>query len=179
MRSVTTAGLPLAAALILSGTAALGQAPAPPSPQDAHYATFMSTDSVLCYDREKREALPPELAVSVCRKALAALETRRAALKNPKPYEAANFEFRQVLLLSGLGAAFASRDRAASPDTCNAIEQMWPLTLHLKSLSVGDVDAKWHAAYDKLSGSMIQVVTLCRETHGTPAGAIPLPPALD
>jgi hypothetical protein len=159
------------------GTAspAVAQSPITKAVQDGHYQSLWNPEGRLCFEREKRETLELEVAVNVCLKSLDTLAEKRGALRNPKPYELANFDYAESSLLTGLGAAYARRDRSDTTLTCAAMERLWVIAARLSATSKDAVSAEWYASYQRLPGSVLKVMVMCRSRNGAPEGAPPVP----
>lgn len=158
----------------IAGPAA-AQAPVTQAAQDRHYESLWNPQGRLCFERQQRETLELEKAITVCLKSLDALAKKRRALRSPKPFELADFDYNEAMLLSGLGAAYALRDGTDTRRTCQAVERLWAIAVRLQAVSKDAVSAKWYASYQRLPGSMTDVVLMCRERGGTPDGAPSMP----
>lgn len=168
----TLAALSIALAL---STPALAD-PAKPAPQDVHFNSIQGRDDGDCTESKRRLVIGPQASVAACQKAVAGVQAKRSALKKPKPYEAANFDYYEAVLLAALGAA-QSANEGLSANVCTTVEQAWKLRHGLQAVPKDAVTPEFYQTYNTLPRSMGKVITICRDNFGTPAGAPPTPPA--
>ena len=165
----------LALAFVVPALAAT-PALAKPSPNsaalDAHFNSLSNADSDACFEFD---AYTAQQRIERCQAALDTLAKARKAKKKPSKGEAANFDYEQVTLQSGLGAAYAEIDRSLSARVCTLMESNGTIRYRLSKLPESEVSAKAYQTYQNPPKEYNEIMQACRQKHGTPKGAAPIP----
>ena len=158
----------------LAASPALGQAAKNSDALDAHFATLSTSAERVCTNFDGA-ALQDRM--DACQLALSQLAAAREAASGLTPGQSSNYDYKRVVLQTGLAATYAQTDKGLSARTCALIESNWAIRDQLRQIPRGALSPSAFETYQNAPEQLPKLVAYCRDDFPAPAGAPPLPAA--
>lgn len=118
---------------------------------------------------------PPEQRIAVCQQAIDSLTLLGRLLPSMgTPHDKNLHAMDLSLSYLTLAGAYIGVDKVRSSRACTASEASWTA---MSAVIDANSPQNYRATFKSVRESLVTVITRCRSEKGTPAGAVPLPPA--
>ena len=158
----------------LAASPALGQAAKNADALDAHFASLSTSAERVCTNFDGATL---QDRMDACQLALSQLAAARDAARGLSPGQTSNYDYKRVVLQTGLAATYAQTDKGLSARTCALIESNWAIREQLRQIPQGALSASAYDTYQNAPEQLPKLVAYCRDDFPAPAGAPPLPAA--
>ena len=164
----------LASIAALAASPALGQAAKNADALDAHFASLSTQAEQICTNYNGASV---QDRMDACQLALSQLAAARKAAIGLSLGRSSNYDYKRVVLQTGLAATYAQTDKGLSARTCALIEGNWAIRDQLRQIPRAALSPSAYDTYQNAPEQLPKLVAYCRNDFPAPAGAPPLPTA--